>query len=1756
MPVERNNNLINNPSIIIPVRIRREQTETQNNNVTFPDLNEYQPVTPGLFNSYGINQPLQLKIERVNDSESDMHEVFELDKLVFAEQDPYEDYEEFKSFINNNQLSTYVVRDENDNNKILGYYQLEPVKNGDLYIDSIGLKPEYRNSRKGYQAIKASWANILNYARENGANTLSLHVTADNRNLLRMYESFGFTIKETLNNYYGNGSDAYFMEKILEPAPVEEPEVQTGDAALQTDTPAVISDTEEGQNIETTQQNEISPAENVEQQPEAAPEEELYSRKFEQAKSELIAMGIPDDYSDLLDYLSECTRMKNGHQVFSDELFESVKYLIQVGKDYPDAFTFGQMTTTQLRKIFNSLTENDENGSIRTMRTDLLPYVRVFAQNGISAGYYDNIFNAAKETQPDGSKDISRKALDKVCRFKPYISDYYLPKIIQNCLLRDKDGRTYFSEEALAAAEHSLVFNRGELFDSDILSLLQFSKQIDNDGNQVFNKKLYNDLLKQVTDNNIPYDKKLFYGTSQIEEAYNIGCDMEALLKYGSIVIRNREIDKIIANVDYKNRDSVGLKLFKACTYEYPKSMDNFYDFSQQKSRVNFDRSVLAKFIELQSANPPVFQDVQTVPEILDACKEQRNRFESYKFNPELVNKAIQLKNAGISEKDISKIMESCKTAEKDIRSGKVNSIKFNDEIFNTVIKTLQDRSLYSNEYLADYIKCSKDMSWGKEVFKPEKFDRLKKSYMITTDGNRPTSEDFFNVWDENNRFFDIDLYEKFLSTGGDLDSLCNIQIKNNRRINIPDEEIMDAYIKLRDMNIKYTPWEGEINSNNPAIAIIEACYKKGRNYPERTFDPFAFKSACELLDKGYDGREVLQILYNCQHYESNKGKEFYPPRYELVKKLIAQGIDIRNAGAIAEECIEENNCDTQKLDKCMELYNMGIKEPVCAIRYTKDDDLAYNRLKQAFAKNVSINVIEKCKLNNEFQDRLFRLAMDLHDKGYSSNTIIRLMDVCRIKSYKAQKPEETFNYDMYNHIADLEKLGIQKDNIASVLDSCKGDGGFLADAYDKVSQLYYKKYDDAGIAEFLKRSQTNGNFDIDKYNLLLKLTAKHEVLKGITHDDTYVIKKIAASASDINKAAELFGEDVINNMITAKIDNYITFVKQCNTLNSNYSETFIKDLQEKLNTLPSPELKVKRLRILGALANKVDENALRQLVKLIKSPEMTPEQIQLANSIFADKETDYKTRVEKFITAIQAPDNAKDIIREYLLKARLDKQIDYPKTLKEQMAQMDVFAQQMLTNPKTPLEKKLKYIDEFKAKKADMRAHPKKYTTPEIFPKPLYNLKQFVQAYINIPKADSEFNNSITLTMYNKFGIEPNDQLLNKICYDAKYFDKLFSGSGEFADNFKRLIELQKMNPDKPLSQNRLELPETGSSKYATYEDLGLIKQIEANQDTVRQFKEHNLNFDKWNTFDENLKSEEFTVEADPETEYKNTLFNLINIFQDEYFNKINPEETEKLMQNLDAKGYTLFNNKLYHNGEIIKNTDIEYFAQAALDYITNDKYWTSAAAADSELSEDERNGINAFKDHLKDNIHHLKEIRGAKTVSNIYFRLSNDDDIGRNIFFGNHVGCCNSVDSTYAGYSAPMHLLNNFNRGIELVDRYGNSYGNSMCFFADVDGKLAFIIDSFEANGKLGSNPLVTDELIKFAHKVCREMGREDAVVLIGPRFNHIDMSRLQDTMVDSFKILGTVSEKTYCDCAGGTECKDNINNGCMNVNMKKYV
>ena len=90
--------------------------------------------------------------------------------------------------------------------------------------------------------------------------------------------------------------------------------------------------------------------------------------------------------------------------------------------------------------------------------------------------------------------------------------------------------------------------------------------------------------------------------------------------------------------------------------------------------------------------------------------------------------------------------------------------------------------------------------------------------------------------------------------------------------------------------------------------------------------------------------------------------------------------------------------------------------------------------------------------------------------------------------------------------------------------------------------------------------------------------------------------------------------------------------------------------------------------------------------------------------------------------------------------------------------------------------------------------------------------------------------------------------------------------------------------------------------------------------------------------------------------------------------------------------------------------------------------------------------------------------------------------NDISRNLGFGNHVGCCTSIGK-FNQYVAPQHLMNSFVNGIELVDDSGNSYGNSMCYFALVDGQLHFIIDSFEVDGNLSASEEVTDAIIDYA-------------------------------------------------------------------------
>ena len=194
-----------NPDNINPNRRNQQNTSQQDNNTEVRES-----ATPnGAYGQYLVNHNYNITATRVNDNDTDMQEVYELDKEIYGEYSNYTSFEDFKNFIQNNDLSTYALKDNNGN--IIGYYNLEPINNGELYIDSMGLKPQYRNTRKGDNAIQTAWNNILEFASENGADSLSLHVDSSDNEQVELYQHLGFQTAENLPNYWGTGQNAYFM---------------------------------------------------------------------------------------------------------------------------------------------------------------------------------------------------------------------------------------------------------------------------------------------------------------------------------------------------------------------------------------------------------------------------------------------------------------------------------------------------------------------------------------------------------------------------------------------------------------------------------------------------------------------------------------------------------------------------------------------------------------------------------------------------------------------------------------------------------------------------------------------------------------------------------------------------------------------------------------------------------------------------------------------------------------------------------------------------------------------------------------------------------------------------------------------------------------------------------------------------------------------------------------------------------------------------------------------------------------------------------------------------------------------------------------------------------------------------------------------------------------------------------------------------------------------------------------------------------
>jgi len=388
------------------------------------------------------------------------------------------------------------------------------------------------------------------------------------------------------------------------------------------------------------------------------------------------------------------------------------------------------------------------------------------------------------------------------------------------------------------------------------------------------------------------------------------------------------------------------------------------------------------------------------------------------------------------------------------------------------------------------------------------------------------------------------------------------------------------------------------------------------------------------------------------------------------------------------------------------------------------------------------------------------------------------------------------------------------------------------------------------------------------------------------------------------------------------------------------------------------------------------------------------------------------------------------------------------------------------------------------------------------------------IEAHINVINNNKEFNNFINAKIYDKLDLKSTPKLVEKLNFDQHYLPNLFSAvlDEKFLPGFKKLVELVNTNPSKPLSELRESLPE--------------------NQQTKELFRENGINYEKWINFDKN-SIKPFSFETNVEDAIKSVERNIVKELNGDLFKSVDKTETDKVLEALTDEGYKINAEKITKNGETIGQKDLEKIVDVFKDTINENKDFWDKPLADTKQENLKNELINHLLKGRKKEVADLSQMKNTKMDLNV--RLSDDDDIGRNLFLGNHVGCCTSVDGCN-NFAATQHLMNSFVRAIEIVDKSGTSYGNSMCYFAKVDDKLSFIVDSFEANGKLGGNVAVTDAIVDYAKQVTKEMGKKDIPIYFGPNYNKINMDKLEKTKNHTVKIIGRVKNETYIDAIGG--------------------
>lgn len=564
---------------------------------------------------------------------------------------------------------------------------------------------------------------------------------------------------------------------------------------------------------------------------------------------------------------------------------------------------------------------------------------------------------------------------------------------------------------------------------------------------------------------------------------------------------------------------------------------------------------------------------------------------------------------------------------------------------------------------------------------------------------------------------------------------------------------------------------------------------------------------------------------------------------------------------------------------------------------------------------------------------------------------------------------------------------------------------------------------------------------------------------------------------SSILMTIDMVGLPAFTHSYTSKLTGVESFVQSVHILKQNLSAEDFADLEARINDKSlEPQEKIAKLRTLGVILNTPTNP--QEFISLIKPNTPSKDEIQKAKAIWANPKAKFDDKLNEFCETFGLDKDNKKVVEFFNKRAQ--------------------------TNAKG-----YKILNGVKESE----------------------LAKLLEIEVVRKRNEHEWNTAIDKKVYEEIGVTYTPELSRRLnLADNKYLSTFFHANRGFKENFGEMVDHIVENPDKSIREIFDELPQ--------------------NIETQRQFEKYGLDYDKWVSAnkDSYLVVE---VEASAQKSRQAAIANLEADLNDPDFKAIPKEETDKIFNALEEIDVTTKTKKeprydedgfirgydditrLYVNDKPITFNKLEKALSAIKQVINENDFWTKTNSdpAIDQARTTIYNHIMKLRDAEVDAASNIKD----DEIATLEVHKTDMNNISHSLFLGNHAGCCTAVGSSIGNdYAAPRYIMDKCISAIEVMD--GKEFvGNTMCYFAEVDGKLALVLDNIEMSAKYQNNDQIRDVFMDYAKQLCEEVGKPDLPIYAGPYRHKFNMSPYPMDSHD-LKIIGsTDGEDTYIDFAG---------------------